>query len=151
MEFIAADLAALRTVSANADVLAALERDAGSDAGGRVGGPPWIVGGFVIDTHPDLVIRTSKLAIAAGGSFRFAIGRPIVVAADGTIVAIGIGVFDMAVRCATPPGPAAVGIAGRPRPRYGPDWWIVQAWDPAVPRADQLPRLVSLIGTLAGA
>jgi len=146
MEFIAADVEALRALPANAEVLAALERDAGPDAGGRAGGPPWIVGGFVIDTHPDLVIRTSQLAEAAGASFRFAIGRPIVVATDGRIVAIGIGVFDMAIRCATPPGPAAEGVAGIRRPRYGPDWWIVAAWDPDVPRAEQLPRLVRLIG-----
>ena len=151
MEFVASDLDAPRAVPANAEVLAALERDAGPDAGRRAGCPPWIVGGFVIDTHPDLVIRTAELATAAGASFRFAFGRPLVVATAGSIVAIGIGVFDMAIRCATPPGPTAAGIAGHPRPGYGPDWWTVAAFDRDVPRADQLPRLVRLIGTAAGA
>jgi hypothetical protein len=59
VDFIAADLDALRAVPSNAALLGAVEcRD-------RPGGPdliPWKVGGFNISTHPDLVLWTAKLA-----------------------------------------------------------------------------------------
>jgi len=59
---------------------------------------PWIVDGYLLSTHPDLCERIETLAAAAGGTFGYLYGRPVVVADGGVIVAFGAGTHIFCLR-----------------------------------------------------
>ena len=139
VDFVAADLVALRAIPSNAALLESEE--CAEASGGRSGAIPWVVGGFAVSTHPDLVEWTAALATAAGLDLRFVCGRPAILAADGRILGWGRGTHDFVMRAAPSVAVEIVGRGGHADERYGPGWLVFQAFMPDVPRAVHLATI----------
>jgi hypothetical protein len=80
----------------NEEVLAYLETE--QLPSWRESDSPWIVEGYPLSTHPDLCERIEALAAAAGGTFGYLYGKPVVVADRGVIVAFGAGTHIFCLR-----------------------------------------------------
>lgn len=101
----------------------------------------WVKGGYSLSTHPDLCERLRELAGSA--RFEYLYGRPVLLAANGVIVAFAAGTNILCVR-APRAGIDPRLVVDEP-PDLGPEWTRVDPWTVAVPRAEGLAALADLI------
>jgi hypothetical protein len=101
----------------------------------------WVRGGYSVSTHPDLCELLRDLA--AGAELRFEFGRPVVVAANGAIVAFAAGTHILCVR--VPRAAVDQRLVVEDGPELGPEWTRVDPWTTAVPRAEGLAALAALV------
>jgi hypothetical protein len=136
-DFVAADLETLRAVPSNAALLASGECADGN--GGRAGASPWVVGGYVVTTHPDLVAWTAQVADAVAAAFVFVCGGPALVAEDGRVLGWGRGTHDFVIRATPRAAEEILAHGGHVDERSGPDWLVFPAFLPKVPADDRIP------------
>jgi hypothetical protein len=117
------DAQALSREPANAAVLAHL--DASLSPARAAPGDPWQLDGYQLRAHPDLAERFEEVTRGSGGRPAAGPGVPLLIDADGRIVAFALGTSRIAVRFPEVGGEPALdarpveGLAG---------WTSVDAW-----------------------
>jgi hypothetical protein len=106
-------------------------------------GDPWQLDGYELRAHPDLADRFAEVIRGSGGRPAAGAGVPLLVDADGWIVAFALGTSRIAVRLSDVGGEPALdarpveGLAG---------WTTVDAWLSSLPG----PRGNEVLRTLVG-
>jgi hypothetical protein len=147
--FVAADPDELARVPANAGALAMLGALASPQRVDEA--PPWIVGGFSVGVHPDLVVHFFAIADVIGRSARFVYGRPAIVDGDDRLIAYANNMHDLYLRPEHAGWDAAMAHGAEPRPNLGPDWLWINAWPAALARLERTGIIAGWIGAAAGA
>jgi len=101
----------------------------------------WVIDGYSVSTHPDLCDRVRELSEAA--EFRYELGRPVLAAANGVIVAFAAGTHIFCVR--VPRAAVDPRLVVEEGPDLGPEWTRVDPWTVGVPRPEGLAALTALV------
>jgi hypothetical protein len=147
--FVAADPDDLARVPENAGALAMLGALASPQRVDEA--PPWIVGGFSVGVHPDLVVHFFAIAEATGRPARFVYGRPVLVDGENRLLAYANNMHDLYLRPGRAGCDAAMAHGAEPRPNIGPDWLWINAWPAALPRPDRVGMIAGWLGAVADA
>ena len=147
--FVAADPDDLARVPENAGALVALGALASPQRVDEA--PPWIVGGFSVGVHPDLVVHFFAIADATGRPARFVYGRPAIIDREGRLVAYANNMHDLYLRPGSAWWDAAMARGAQPRPAIGPDWLWIDAWSVDVVRSERVGLVAGWIGGVADA
>ncbi len=111
--------------------------------------PPWVVGGYAIVAHPEVVERIVAIGTLLPRELaaRIVYGSPCLIDDNGEVVAAGRGMRDLMLRL-DPGVVTANGLEATPEPRLD-GWCRVSIWpaglrgDPAVERLGVLCLLAS--------
>ena len=132
---------ALSREPGNAAVLAHL--DATLAPARAAPGNPWQLDGYELRAHPDLAERFEEVTRGSGGRPAAGAGVPLLVDADGRIVAFALGTSRIALRLPVVGGEPALDA----RPIEGlPGWTSVDAWLSSLPA----PRATEVLRALVG-
>jgi hypothetical protein len=113
--------------------------------------PPWIVGGFSVGVHPDLVVHFFAIAEATGRPARFVYGRPALIDREDRLLAYANNMHDLYLRPGGAGWDAAIAHGSVPRPRLGHGWLWIDAWLVDVPRPDRVGMIAGRLGAVADA
>ena len=142
--FVAADPHDLARVPENDGALAVLGALASPQRVDEA--PPWIVGGFSVGVHPDLVVHFFAIAEATGRPARFVYGRPALIDREGRLLAYANNMNDLYLRPGGAGWDAAIAHGAVPRPLLGPGWLWVDAWLVDVHRSERVKLVAGWIG-----
>ncbi len=142
MALIAVDPAQLLDRPANTGILAERAGFASPQLGPDR--PPWVVGGYAVVAHPDVVERFLAIGalLAPGLAARIVCGSPCLIDGAGEIVAVGRGMRWLLVRL-DPGTVTANGLEAAPEPRLE-EWCRISIWPAGVRGAPAVERLAVL-------